>query len=132
MPSLKDLKTRIDSVKSTRKITSAMKLVAAAKLKRAQDAAEAGRPYADRMNAVMANLASSAKNSPTAPKLLVGTGSDKVHLLIVATAERGLCGGFNSSIVKLARERIRSLLADGKTVKILTVGKKGREQLLRD
>ncbi|MGD1869547.1 MAG: F0F1 ATP synthase subunit gamma [Neomegalonema sp.] len=132
MPSLKDLKTRIDSVKSTRKITSAMKLVAAAKLKRAQDAAEAGRPYADRMNAVMANLASSAKNSPTAPKLLVGTGSDKVHLLIVATAERGLCGGFNSSIVKLARERIRSLLADGKTVKILPVGKKGREQLLRD
>ena len=132
MPSLKDLKTRIDSVKSTRKITSAMKLVAAAKLKRAQDAAEAGRPYAERMNAVMANLAASAKDSPTAPKLLVGAGSDKVHLLVVATAERGLCGGFNSSIVKLARERIRELQAAGKTVKILTVGKKGREQLLRD
>ena len=132
MPSLKDLKNRIASVKSTRKITSAMKMVAAAKLRRAQDAAEAARPYAERMEAVLGNLAAAAKSSPTAPKLLAGTGKDDVHLLIVATAERGLCGGFNSSIVKLAREHIRDLESRGKTVKILTVGKKGREQLLRE
>ena len=132
MPSLKDLKKRIESVKSTRKITSAMKMVAAAKLRRAQEAAEAARPYAVRMEAVLANLAAAAKNSPAAPKLLTGTGKDDVHLLVVATAERGLCGGFNSSIVKLARERIRLLESQGKTVKILTVGKKGREQLKRD
>ncbi len=132
MASLKDLKVRIESVKSTRKITSAMKMVAAAKLRRAQDAAEAARPYAERMESVLGNLARAAKDSPTAPRLLKGTGKDDVHLLIVATAERGLCGGFNSSIVKLARERIRSLLAAGKTVKILTVGKKGREQLRRE
>ena len=132
MPSLKDLKKRIESVKSTRKITSAMKMVAAAKLRRAQDAAEAARPYAERMEAGLANLAAAAKNSPAAPKLLTGTGKDDVHLLIVATAERGLCGGFNSSIVKLAREHIRRLESQGKTVKILTVGKKGREQLKRD
>ena len=132
MPSLKDLKKRIESVKSTRKITSAMKMVAAAKLRRAQEAAEAARPYAVRMEAVLANLAAAAKNSPAAPKLLTGTGKDDVHLLVVATAERGLCGGFNSSIVKLARERIRQLESQGKTVKILTVGKKGREQLKRD
>ncbi len=132
MASLKDLKVRIESVKSTRKITSAMKMVAAAKLRRAQDAAEAARPYAERMESVLGNLARAAKDSPTAPRLLKGTGKDDVHLLIVATAERGLCGGFNSSIVKLARERIRSLLAAGKTVKILTVGKKGREQMRRE
>lgn len=132
MPNLKDLKIRIDSVKSTRKITKAMQLVAAAKLRRAQDAAEAGRPYAQRMGAVMAGLAASMTGSDSAPKLLSGTGSDHTHLLIVATAERGLCGGFNSSIAKLARAKAESLLAADKTVKILTVGKKGREQLKRD
>lgn len=132
MPNLKDLKTRIESVKSTRKITKAMQMVAAAKLRRAQEAAEAGRPYADRMNAVMANLAGASAGAEGAPKLLTGSGDDKVHLLIVATAERGLCGGFNSSIAKLARARAEELLAAGKTVKILTVGKKGREQLKRD
>ena len=132
MPSLKDLKIRIASVKSTRKITSAMKMVAAAKLRRAQMAAEAARPYAEGMERVLGNIARAAKDSPSAPKLLVGTGKDDTHLLIVATAERGLCGGFNSSIVKLAREHIRRLRGEGKTVKILTIGRKGREQLLRD
>jgi len=132
MPSLKDLKNRIESVKNTRKITKAMQMVAAAKLRRAQDAAEAGRPYADRMNAVMSGLAASVKGSDSAPKLLAGTGADQTHLLVVMTAERGLCGGFNSSIVKLARTRIAELEAAGKTIKILTVGKKGREQLKRD
>ena len=132
MPSLKDLKTRIESVKSTRKITKAMQMVAAAKLRRAQEAAEAGRPYAERFNAVMAGLSAAAAGSETAPLLLRGTGSDQTHLLVVMTAERGLCGGFNSSIVKLARARASALLAAGKTVKILTVGKKGREQLRRD
>jgi len=132
MPNLKDLKTRIESVKSTRKITKAMQMVSAAKLRRAQEAAEAGRPYADRMNAVMANLAGAAADAEGAPKLLAGTGKDDVHMLVVATAERGLCGGFNSSIAKLARQKAEALLADGKTVKILTVGKKGREQLKRD
>ncbi|MEX0969096.1 MAG: F0F1 ATP synthase subunit gamma [Paracoccaceae bacterium] len=132
MANLKDLKVRIASVKSTRKITKAMQMVSAAKLRRAQDAAEAARPYADRMNAVLSNLARGAANSATAPRLFQGTGSDKVHLLIVATAERGLCGGFNSSIVKLARAHAQKLIAAGKTVKILTVGKKGREQLRRD
>lgn len=128
MPNLKDLKTRIQSVKNTRKITKAMQMVSAAKLRRAQEAAEAGRPYADRMNAVMANLASAATSAGDAPALLAGTGDDKVHLLVVATAERGLCGGFNSSIVRLARSKAADLLAVGKTVKMLTVGKKGREQ----
>lgn len=131
MPSLKDLKNRINSVKSTRKITKAMQMVAAAKLRRAQEAAEAGRPYAERLNAVLGKLSSGA-NPDTAPKLLAGTGSEQVHLLIVATAERGLCGGFNSTIVRLARHRIRELQAQGKTVKILTVGRKGRDQLRRD
>ncbi|MGU9963859.1 MAG: F0F1 ATP synthase subunit gamma [Candidatus Halichondribacter symbioticus] len=130
MPNLKDLKVRIESVKNTRKITKAMQLVSAAKLRRAQDAAVAARPYAERMGAVMANLTGSA--GAGAPKLLSGTGADDVHLLVVATAERGLCGGFNSSIVKLARARASELLKQGKTVKILTVGKKGREQLRRD
>jgi F-type H+-transporting ATPase subunit gamma len=132
MPSLKDLKNRIESVKSTRKITKAMQMVAAAKLRRAQDAAEAGRPYAERMNAVMGGLAASVGNSDGAPRLLAGTGSDQTHLLVVLTAERGLCGGFNSTIVRLVRSRIADLQARGKTVKILTVGKKGREQLRRD
>ncbi|QDC10902.1 F0F1 ATP synthase subunit gamma [Oceanicola sp. D3] len=132
MPSLKDLKNRIESVKSTRKITKAMQMVAAAKLRRAQEAAEAGRPYAERMNAVMAGLAGASAGSDSAPRLLAGTGDDKVHLLVVMTAERGLCGGFNSSIVKLARTHAQQLLKDGKEVKILTVGKKGREQLKRD
>ena len=132
MPSLKDLKNRIGSVKNTRKITKAMQMVAAAKLRRAQESAEAARPYAERMNAVMAGLAGSVGQSASAPRLLAGTGSDKVHLLVVMTAERGLCGGFNSSIARLARAHAQKLLADGKTVKILTVGKKGREQLKRD
>ncbi len=132
MPSLKDLKNRIESVKSTRKITKAMQMVAAAKLRRAQEAAEAARPYAERFNAVMSNLAGSAKGAEGAPRLLSGTGSDKTHLLVVMTSERGLCGGFNSTIVRLARTKIAELLAAGKTVKILTVGKKGREQLKRD
>ena len=132
MPSLKDLKNRIESVKSTRKITKAMQMVAAAKLRRAQEAAEASRPYAERFNAVMAGLAASVGGSDSAPKLLSGTGSDKVHLLVVMTAERGLCGGFNSNIAKLARTHANKLAAEGKTVKILTVGKKGRDQLKRD
>ena len=132
MPSLKDLKNKIASVKNTRKITKAMQMVSAAKLRRAQDAAEAARPYAERMSAVMAGLAAGVGKSESAPKLLVGNGSDKVHLLVVMTAERGLCGGFNSTIVRLARAKATELLAAGKTVKILTVGKKGREQLRRD
>ena len=130
MPSLKDLKNRIESVKSTRKITKAMQMVAAAKLRRAQDAAEASRPYTERFNAVMAALASSVGDSG-GPKLLSGTGADQVHLLVVLTAERGLCGGFNSNIAKLARQKAQSLIANGKTVKILTVGKKGRDALKR-
>jgi F-type H+-transporting ATPase subunit gamma len=132
MPSLKDLKNKITSIKNTRKITKAMQMVAAAKLRRAQEAAEAGRPYAERMNSVMAGLSASVGGSSTAPRLLSGTGDDKVHLLVVMTAERGLCGGFNSSIVRMARVKANALLASGKTVKILTVGKKGREQLKRD
>ncbi|MCC5966037.1 MAG: F0F1 ATP synthase subunit gamma [Rhodobacteraceae bacterium] len=132
MPSLKDLKNRIESVKSTRKITKAMQMVAAAKLRRAQEAAEAARPYAEKMADVVNGLAASVAGSDTAPKLLAGTGSDQTHLLVVMTAERGLCGGFNSSIVKIARYRAEKLLSEGKTVKILTVGKKGREQLKRD
>ncbi len=132
MPSLKDLKNRIASVKSTQKITKAMQMVAAAKLRRAQEAAEAARPYADRMNAVIDGLAASQAGSETAPKLLAGTGSEQVHLLVVMTAERGLCGGFNSSIVKRARTDVARLQAEGKTVKILTVGRKGRDQLRRD
>ncbi|MBN2907763.1 MAG: F0F1 ATP synthase subunit gamma [Rhodobacteraceae bacterium] len=132
MPSLKDLKTRIGSVKSTRKITKAMQMVAAAKLRRAQDAAESARPYAERMNAVMSGLAASATGSANAPRLLIGTGSDKVHLVVVMTAERGLCGGFNSTIVRLAKLRIQALTAAGKTVKILTVGRKGRDQMRRE
>ncbi len=132
MPSLKDLKTRIESVKSTRKITKAMQMVAAAKLRRAQEAAEAGRPYAEKMAAVIGGLAASVGGSDSAPRLLAGTGQDQTHLLVVMTAERGLCGGFNSTIARLAKARIAELIAQGKTVKVLTVGKKGREQLRRD
>lgn len=132
MPSLKDLKNKIASVKNTRKITKAMQMVSAAKLRRAQDAAEAARPYAERMSAVMAGLAQAAGGSASAPRLLTGTGSDQVQLLVVMTSERGLCGGFNSNIVRLARAKANELIAAGKTVKIVTVGKKGREQLRRD
>jgi F-type H+-transporting ATPase subunit gamma len=132
MPSLKDLKNRIESVKSTRKITKAMQMVAAAKLRRAEEAAQASRPYSERFNAVMAGLAQSVGDSDSAPRLLSGTGSDQTHLLVVMTSERGLCGGFNSSIVRLAKLRIDELRGKGKTVKVLTVGKKGREQLRRD
>ena len=132
MPSLKDLRNRIASVKATQKITKAMQMVAAAKLRRAQEAAEAARPYAERMEAVLANIASGFEGRDDAPVLFAGTGKDDVHLLVVATADRGLCGGFNSSIVKLARERARSLIAQGKTVKILCVGKKGFDLLKRD
>ena len=132
MPSLKDLKNRISSVKNTRKITKAMQMVSAAKLRRAQDAAVAARPYAERMTAVMAGLSASVGTGDGAPRLLAGSGADKVHLLVVMTSERGLCGGFNTTIVRLARARIASLLSAGKTVKILTVGKKGREQMRRE
>ncbi|MGH6949511.1 MAG: F0F1 ATP synthase subunit gamma, partial [Vitreimonas sp.] len=130
MPSLKEFRNRIASVKSTQKITKAIQMVAAAKLKRSQAAAEAARPYSDRMARVIANLAS-AVSGDSAPKLLRGTGRDQVHLLVVATSERGLCGGFNTQIVRLARERIVELQGAGKTVKILAVGKKGRDQLRR-
>ncbi|WP_439635873.1 F0F1 ATP synthase subunit gamma [Oceanicaulis sp.] len=130
MASLKELKNRINSVESTKKITKAMQMVAAAKLRKAQEAAEAARPYAERMAAVMANL-SSAMEGPDAPRLLVGTGKDDVHLLVVASADRGLCGGFNTNIARLARERISALVSAGKTVKVLTVGKKGYEALKR-
>ncbi|MCD7058268.1 F0F1 ATP synthase subunit gamma [Pelagibacterium xiamenense] len=131
MPSLKDLKNRITSVKSTQKITKAMQMVAAAKLKRAQDAAEAARPYAERMEKVLSGLALAYKGRPDAPKLLAGTGKDDVHLLVVATGERGLAGGFNSSIARMAREHTEELLAQGKTVKILCVGRKGADILKR-
>ncbi len=130
MPSLKEFRNRIASVKSTQKITKAMQMVAAAKLKRAQGQAEAARPYAARMARVIANLAAAVKGDE-APALLRGTGRDQVHLLVVMTSERGLCGGFNTQIVRAARERINELLAAGKTVKILAVGKKGRDQLRR-
>lgn len=130
MASLKDLRNRIASVKATQKITKAMQMVAAAKLRRAQTAAEAARPYSQRMDNVMANIAAAiGDDTSSAPKLLAGTGSDKTHLLIIATAERGLCGGFNSSIARLGRDHARELLAGSKTVKILCVGKKGADVL---
>ncbi|MEL7271885.1 MAG: F0F1 ATP synthase subunit gamma [Pseudomonadota bacterium] len=130
MASLKDLRNRIASVKATQKITKAMQMVAAAKLRKAQAAAEAARPYSQRMDAVMANIAAAiGDNTENAPRLLAGTGSDKSHLLIVATAERGLCGGFNSSIARLARDHARDLMAAGKDVRILPVGKKGADVL---
>jgi len=131
MPSLKDLKNRIDSVKSTQKITKAMQMVAAAKLRRAQEAAEAARPYAERMGKVLAALGAVYDGQENAPALLGGTGKDQVHLLVVATGERGLAGGFNSSIARLARDHAARLISQGKTVKILTVGRKGHEILRR-
>src|SRR6187401_2352692 len=123
MASLKDMRVRIASTKATQKITKAMQMVAASKLRRAQAAAEAARPYAERMEKVLGNIASSVTDLNSAPKLLAGTGSSQVHLLVVCTAERGLCGAFNSSIVRLTREKINALVADGKAVKILCVGR---------
>jgi F-type H+-transporting ATPase subunit gamma len=131
MASLKDMRVRIAATKATQKITKAMQMVAASKLRRAQAAAEAARPYAERMEKVLGNIAASVKGSPGAPRLLAGTGDDRVHLLLVCTAERGLCGPFNSAIVRLARERANALIADGKQVKIFCVGRKGYEQLRR-
>ncbi len=131
MASLKDLRNRIASVKATRKITKAMQMVAAAKLRRAQEAAVAARPYSQRMATVLANLSSATEGQAGAPRLLAGSGADQVHLLVVATAERGLCGGFNSSIAKLAREHADRLRREGRTVKIMTVGKKGNDALKR-
>jgi F-type H+-transporting ATPase subunit gamma len=131
MASLKDLRNRIASTKATQKITKAMQMVAASKLRRAQAAAEAARPYAERMGKVLGSIAAAVAGSDSAPRLLAGTGADKVHLLVVCTAERGLCGPFNSSIVRLAREKANALQAEGKDVKILCVGRKGYEQLRR-
>jgi F-type H+-transporting ATPase subunit gamma len=132
MPNLKDLRVRIASVRSTQKITSAMKMVAAAKLRRAQEQAEASRPYAERMARMLGSLAASAAGQQGAPRLLAGSGRDEVHLLVVGTADRGLCGGFNSNIVREARRTIAALKEKGKTVKILCVGRKGRDQLRRE
>jgi len=132
MPSLKDLKIRINSVKSTQKITSAMKMVAAAKLRRAQENAEAARPYAERMERMLGSLAGSMAGREGAPPLLAGNGRDQVHLIVVMTSDKGLCGGFNSSIVRAARRKIRELREQGKEVKIFAVGRKGRDQLRRD
>ncbi len=131
MASLKDMRNRIASTKATQKITKAMQMVAASKLRRAQQAAEAARPFAERMDRVLGNIASAVAGSDSAPRLLAGTGADKVHLLVVCTAERGLCGPFNSSIVRLARERANALANAGKQVKILCVGRKGFDQLRR-
>ena len=132
MASLKDMRNRIASVKATRKITKAMQMVAAAKLRRAQEAAQAARPYAERMDGVLASIASKMADKQGASPLLVGTGKDQVHLLIVMTAERGLCGGFNSNIAKLARQDAQRLIGSGKTVKIFTVGRKGADNLRRE
>jgi F-type H+-transporting ATPase subunit gamma len=132
MPSLKELRNRINSVKQTRKITSAMKLVAASKLKRAQEQAEASRPYSERMAEMLGNLASGTAGLPGAPVLLSGTGQSETHMIVVATADRGLCGGFNSSIVRSVRRQIRELQGEGKTVKLFCVGRKGRDMLRRD
>jgi F-type H+-transporting ATPase subunit gamma len=132
MPSLKDLRTRIGSVKQTQKITSAMKLVAASKFKRAQEQAEAARPFAERMAKMLTDLAASVAALEGAPPLLAGTGRDEVHLVVVATADRGLCGGFNSSIARGARARIRALREQGKQVKVLCIGRKGRDMLRRE
>jgi F-type H+-transporting ATPase subunit gamma len=131
MPSLKDMRNRIAATKATQKITKAMQMVAASKLRRAQAAAEAARPYAERMEKVLINIAGAVSNIGSAPKLLAGTGSDRVHLLVVCTAERGLCGPFNSAIVRLVRERAAALAAEGKEVKFLCVGRKGFDQLKR-
>ena len=131
MASLKDMRVRIAATKATQKITKAMQMVAASKLRRAQVAAEAARPYAERMGKVLGSIAAAVAGSASAPRLLAGTGDDKVHLLVVCTAERGLCGPFNSSIVRLAREKANALTAQGKEVKILCVGRKGHDQLRR-
>jgi F-type H+-transporting ATPase subunit gamma len=131
MPSLKDLRNRITSVKSTQKITKAMQMVAVSKLRRAQAAAEAARPYADKVESVLTNLANASAGGGQSPRLLAGTGAEQTHLLVVCTGERGLCGGFNTSIVRLARDHANALAAAGKTVKILCVGKKGFDQLRR-
>src|SRR5437879_8990411 len=131
MPSLKDMRVRIAATKATQKITKAMQMVAASKLRRAQAAAEAARPYAEQMEKVLRNIAAAIGDLGSAPPLLRGTGSDRVHLLLVCTAERGLCGPFNSAIVRLARERAGALIAEGKEVKFLCVGRKGFEQLRR-
>src|SRR5580700_11890776 len=132
MPTLKELRVRIRSVRSTQKITAAMKMVAASRLRRAQEQAEAARPYAQRMERVLASLAGRMAGQPGAPPLLAGTGKDDVHLLVVATSDRGLAGGFNATILREARRRIRELDNEGKTVKILTIGRKGRDSLRRD
>ncbi|HXZ22279.1 MAG TPA: F0F1 ATP synthase subunit gamma [Pseudolabrys sp.] len=131
MPSLKDMRVRIAATKATQKITKAMQMVAASKLRRAQTAAEAARPYAERMSKVLGSIAAAVAGSDSAPKLLAGTGNDKIQLLVVCTAERGLCGPFNSSIVRLAREKANALVADGKEIKILCIGRKGYDQLKR-
>ena len=131
MPSLKDMRVRRDATKATQKITKAMQMVAASKLRRATAAAEAARPYAERMERVLANIAASVRDNPGAPRLLAGTGSDQSHLLLVCTGERGLCGPFNSAIVRLAQERANSLLAEGKHVNFVCVGRKGFDQLKR-
>ena len=131
MASLKDMRVRIAATKATQKITKAMQMVAASKLRRAQVAAEAARPYAERMSKVLGSIAAAVAGSDSAPRLLAGTGNDKVHLLVVCTAERGLCGPFNSSIVRLAREKANALMNQGKDVKILCVGRKGQDQLRR-
>jgi F-type H+-transporting ATPase subunit gamma len=131
MASLKALKMRITSVKSTQKITKAMKMVAAAKLRRAQEAAEAARPYSERMASVMASLGATVQVGPESPRLLAGTGANQVHLLVIASSERGLAGGFNTNIARLARKKLEALLADGRTVKLLFVGKKARAPFMR-
>ena len=131
MPSLDDLKKRISSVKSTQKITKAMKMVAAAKLRRAQENAEKGRPFSDKMNNIILNLSSSVTDKENASKFLVGTGKDNVHLCVVITADRGLCGGFNTNICRLAKNYFEKILKEGKTLKIFTVGSKGHDQLKR-
>ncbi len=132
MPSLDDLKKRIKSVKSTQKITKAMKMVAAAKLKKAQESAEKGRPYSDKMQNIILNLTKSFKENSNAPKLLLGSGEDSVYLCVIMTADRGLCGGFNTNICKLAKKKMRELLSSGKKIKIITVGSKGYDQLKRE
>ena len=132
MPNLKDLKNRIASVQSTRKITSAMKMVAASKLRRAQEQAEASGPYAERMGRMLSSLAANVQDSGNGPKLMTGTGADQVHLLVVISSDRGLCGAFNGSIVREAKRQIVRLQGEGKTVKLLTVGRKGRDQLKRE
>ncbi|MDC1096604.1 F0F1 ATP synthase subunit gamma [Pelagibacteraceae bacterium] len=132
MPSLDDLKKRIKSVKSTQKITKAMKMVAAAKLRKAQESAEKGRPYSEKMQNIILNLTNSISDPNNAPKLLVGTGNDKVHLCVVMTADRGLCGGFNSNICRLAKNHFKKTLKEGKKIKIITVGTKGLDQLKRE